>query len=229
MAMPSVTDYQRQRYRSLDQALVHWREQRLLTALLSACQLQGGSLLDVPCGYGRFTALFARLGIQATGADAWYDMVQLARREQAPPAHRRWLQADLAHLPCVDNAFDCVVSLRLFHHHFTQDERRRMVRELGRVARRYVIFSFYHQTSLHAMARHWRGTQGRLNMLSTSQVQALIQASGLQLWRHAALCPLLHAQTFVVLRKPEAAPDKRISSLVSRALPLYDGLPEPVV
>ena len=32
-------DYQQQRYRSLDQAWVNWREQRLLAQLLTQCQL----------------------------------------------------------------------------------------------------------------------------------------------------------------------------------------------
>lgn len=202
MVTSSVSAYKQQRYRSVDQALVHWREQRLLTALLTSCQLQGGSLLDVPCGYGRFTALFARLGIKATGADIWYDMAQLARQHQAPLGRERWLQADIFRLPFVDGAFDGVLSIRLLHHRFTQDERLQIVRELGRVARRYVILSFYHSTALHTLARHWRGTRGRLSMLTTAQFEALVQASGLQLRRQVALCPLVHAQTFAVLQQP---------------------------
>ena len=203
MATSSVQAYKQQRYRSLDQALVDWREQRILTAILTSCQLQGGTLLDVPCGYGRFTALFARLGIKATGADAWYDMAHVARQEQGPPAHTRWLQADLAHLPFADSAFDCALSIRLLHHRFTQDERIQMVRELGRVARRYVVFSFYHHASLHAVTRHWRGTKGRLTMLTAGQFRDLVRASGLQLRQQVALCPLVHAQTFAVLQKRE--------------------------
>ncbi len=206
MAMSSVRAYKQQRYRSLDQALVDWREQRILSALMSSCQLQGGSLLDVPCGYGRFTALFARLGIRATGADAWYDMAQLARQEQQPPAHARWLQADIARLPFGDHAFDCVMSIRLLHHRFTQDERLQMVRELARVARRYVILSVYQRTSLHTMARYWRGTQGRLSMLTRAQLDDLLQRSALQLRHRVSLCPLVHAQTFIVLQKLAASP-----------------------
>ncbi len=36
-------DYQRQRYRSLDQAWVNWREQHLLAQLLTQCQLAKGT------------------------------------------------------------------------------------------------------------------------------------------------------------------------------------------
>src|ERR671924_2360731 len=71
-------DYQQRRYRGLDQAWVNWREQRIMARLLTQCQLAGGTLLDVPCGYGRFAPLFARLGITAVGADMSRDMLHLA-------------------------------------------------------------------------------------------------------------------------------------------------------
>src|SRR5262245_64070180 len=104
-----ASDYQRQRYRSVDQTLVNWREQRIVVALLQSCQLQGGSLLDVPCGYGRFTALFARLGITATGADVSNGMVQLARDNQVPAGRGRWLAADISHLLFAVGFFVCVL------------------------------------------------------------------------------------------------------------------------
>src|SRR5919199_3778349 len=82
-ARNDAQDYQRQRYRSLDQAWVNWREQRLLVQLLTQCQLAKGTVLDVPCGYSRFAPLYARLGITAIGADISYDMAHLAAANQA--------------------------------------------------------------------------------------------------------------------------------------------------
>jgi len=201
MIRENVRDYQRQRYRSLDQALVHWREQRLVEALLMTCQLQGGSLLDVPCGYGRFTALFARLGITATGADVSSDMVRLARENQVPSGSSRWLHADIFALPFADAAFDCALSIRLLHHRFSDDERVRMLRELARVSRRFVLLSFYLSTPLHNLARHWRGTHGRLSMMTAAQFQDLAQQSHLHVLQQRALCRFCHAQTFAVLTK----------------------------
>src|SRR5215831_17190605 len=102
MTRQDVQDYQRQRYRSVDQALVNWREQHIVEALLKSCHLQGGSVLDVPCGYGRFTALFARLGMTVTGADVSDEMVHLARGYQMPSGRGRWCTADICHLPFAD-------------------------------------------------------------------------------------------------------------------------------
>ena len=199
MTRENVGDYQRQRYRSLDQALVNWREQHIVEALLTTCHIQGGTLLDVPCGYGRFTALFARLGIIATGVDVSSDMVRLAREEQVPSGRGRWLHADIFNLPFADATFDCTLSIRLLHHRFSDDERVRMLRELARVSRRFVLLSFYLSTPLHNLARHWRGTRGRLSMMTPVQFHDLVQQSHLRILQQRALCRFGHAQTFAVL------------------------------
>ena len=201
MTRENVRDYQRQRYRSLDQALVNWREQHIVEALLTTCQIQGGTLLDVPCGYGRFTALFARLGIIATGVDVSGDMVRLAREDQVPSGRGRWLHADIFALPFADATFDRTLSIRLLHHRFSNDERVRMLRELARVSRRFVLLSFYLSTPLHNLARHWRGTRGRLSMMTTVQFHNLVQQSHLHILQQRALCRFCHAQTFAVLTK----------------------------
>ena len=201
MTRQDVQDYQRQRYRSVDQALVNWRERHIVEALLKRCQLQGGSVLDVPCGYGRFTALFARLGMTATGADVSDVMVSLARDNQVPSGRGRWLAADICHLPFADGMFDCAFSIRLLHHRYSHDVRVRMLRELARVSRRFVVISFYLATPLHTLARSWRGTRGRLSMMTAAQFHDLAQQSQLHILQQRALCRFCHAQTFAVLAK----------------------------
>ena len=201
MTRQDVQDYQRQRYRSVDQALVNWREQGIVEALLKRCQLQGGSLLDVPCGYGRFTALFARLGMSTTGADVSDAMVYQARDNQVPSGRGRWLAADICHLPFADGVFDCAFSIRLLHHRYSHDVRVCMLRELARVSRRFVLVSFYLSTPLHTLARSWRGTRGRLAMMTAAQFQDLAQQSQLHVLQQRALCRFCHAQTFAVLAK----------------------------
>ena len=201
MTRQDVQDYQRQRYRSVDQALVNWREQRIVEALLQSCQLRGGAVLDVPCGYGRFTALFARLGIAVTGADVSDAMVHQARDNQGAAGRGRWLAADIGHLPFADGMFDCAFSVRLLHHRYSHDVRVRMLRELARVSRRFVLLSVYLATPLHTLARSWRGTRGRLAMMTAAQWQDLAQQSQLRILQQRALYRFCHAQTFAVLAK----------------------------
>jgi SAM-dependent methyltransferase len=194
-------DYQQQRYRSLDQAWVNWREQRLLAQLLTQCQLANGTVLDVPCGYSRFAPMYARLGLTATGADVSYDMVHLAATNYARYGRERWLCADVLALPFADSVFDSVLCIRLLHHRYSDAERQRILGELARVSRRFVIISFYRSTLLHTVARHWRGSRGRLAMMTIPHLRELARASGLQIQRVRSLLRYCHAQTFVVLTK----------------------------
>src|SRR5438067_11302561 len=101
-------DYQQQRYRSLDQAWVNWRERRLLTQLLRQCQLANGTVLDVPCGYSRFAPVYARFGITAIGADVSYDMAHLAAANHTRHGREHWLCANVLALPFPDSLFDGV-------------------------------------------------------------------------------------------------------------------------
>jgi len=198
-------DYQQQRYRSLDQAWVNWREQRLLAHLLTQCQLAKGTVLDVPCGYSRFAPVYARLGITAIGADVSYDMVHLAAANHAQHGQGCWLCADVLALPFLDNVFDGVLCIRLLHHRYSDAERQRILCELARVSRRFVIISFYRSTLLHTVARHWRGARGRLALMTLPHLRELAQASELQIQRIYSLLRFCHAQTFVVLTKTSSA------------------------
>ena len=180
-------DYQQRRYKSLDQAWVNWREQRIVARLLTQCRLASGLLLDVPCGYGRFTPLFAHLGIAAIGADMSRDMLHLAVENHASHGRGRWLCANILDLPFADGTFDGALCIRLLHHRYSDAERQCILRELARVSRRFVLISFYRRTSLHALTRRWPGSRRRLGMMTVPQLQALAQASGLQIQRAYSL------------------------------------------
>jgi ubiquinone/menaquinone biosynthesis C-methylase UbiE len=204
--------YQQRRYRSIDQAWINRREQRIMATLLADCHLADGLLLDVPCGYGRFGPLMANLGITAVGADESHDMIQLVVENHRQHYQGRWLCANIFDLPFADNTFDAVLCIRLFHHRYSTAERQQMLAELARVSCRFVLLSFYRFAPLHVFLRHLRGTRGRLEILSFSRFQNLVQTSGLQILRVHPLLKFCHAQTFVVLKVENALPRARATS-----------------
>lgn len=70
----------------------------------------GARVLDVPCGWGRHSALFAEAGLQAFGADLSTDL--LARAEPAQrPRRAHYAAADVRALPFADASFDAVVNV----------------------------------------------------------------------------------------------------------------------
>ncbi|GIX49699.1 MAG: hypothetical protein KatS3mg131_3910 [Candidatus Tectimicrobiota bacterium] len=198
LTLEQARAYRQRRYRTLDQAWVNWREQRLLAHLLRAWLPPQGPWLDVPCGYGRFAPLLARLGFTAVGADLSLAMLRLAAEAHG---RGRWVQASLLALPFADGAFDGALCVRLLHHRRPDAERQQILQELARVTRRVVLVSFYRYTPLHAATRRWRGGRARQGMLTLARFRALVAASGLELASLHALLRFVHAQTFAVLRK----------------------------
>lgn len=96
---------------------------------------QGARILDVPCGWGRHTWLFAEAGLDAFGADISTDL--LARAEpDTRPRRARYAAADVRALPFADATFDAVVNVFTSLGLFLQDaEDVRALTEARRVLR----------------------------------------------------------------------------------------------
>ena len=92
----------------------------VLTRLLGDAS---GSLLDVGCGTGSYSAALAERGWDVTGVDVSADMLRRARARGV-----RTVQADAGSLPFEDSSFDAAVSV------FTSTD----IDDLGEVAREIV-------------------------------------------------------------------------------------------
>jgi ubiquinone/menaquinone biosynthesis C-methylase UbiE len=86
-----------------------------------------GSLLDVGCGTGSYSAALAELGWEVTGVDVSEDMLERAR---AKGVHA--VRADACSLPFDDSSFDAAVSLWT---HTDVDDFAAALREVVRVLR----------------------------------------------------------------------------------------------
>ncbi len=192
--------------RSWDQAAMNWLEQRALKRILVANGLVGKQLLDVPCGYGRFWPTLDRLDVRLIGIDLDPDQVRKAADHDALNRGSRAVCGDVFQLPFGDDSFDCVVCIRLLHLRFSEAERLAILRELARVSCRFVIISMYEHTGLHALARRFNGTPGRLRLMTSQELRDLVQTSGLRLDSVQPLLPHLHMQTFVTLTKRQSGP-----------------------
>jgi ubiquinone/menaquinone biosynthesis C-methylase UbiE len=111
-----------------------WRWRRLIARLLGDVAPVRGFVLDLPCGTGRLASLFADLAIDGVGADLSTEMLSVARGK----LHARLLVGDAERLPFRDDSFDGIVSLR-FMSHPPAAERARILGEMARVARRFVL------------------------------------------------------------------------------------------
>lgn len=109
---------------------------------------QTREMLDIPCGTGRFVKTFVKLNLNYYGADYSQAMVDLARTRPELPDASCVIQCNISDMPCCDKSFDCVFVARLFHHIGSSNERLKIFRELRRVTREGIAFSFFDSRSL---------------------------------------------------------------------------------
>ncbi len=122
------------------------------------------SVLDLPCGTGRFTGALAREGYEVVGADISREMLLKAAAIDAgttPSAGgvRGYLQANAEHLPLRDDSLDCVVCIR-FMMHVDSATRVRMLREFRRVSRRWLVVDYRHKYTFRYLLTHTFGKLG---------------------------------------------------------------------
>jgi len=135
------------------------REYQILRRLL-AKQGRCQNMLEIPCGGGRISSQLAN----AT------DLL---------------IQADIGlasgfRIPIRDAGVDAAVCIRLSHHLTTMEQRESLLVELLRVARRYVIMTFFDYHSIKNILRRLRNSKPKLTM-TISQISSVAAANGARL------------------------------------------------
>jgi ubiquinone/menaquinone biosynthesis C-methylase UbiE len=142
-----AADYDEHRFRTPKRQR---RNARKWAAIQKALALANGvrTIVDLPCGTGRFTGHLARAGYEVVGSDISAEMMgQAAKLPSVQHANiRGYVRADAEKLPFKSKSTDCLMSIR-FLFHVDPETRRRMLREFGRVSRRWVIADYRHKYS----------------------------------------------------------------------------------
>jgi SAM-dependent methyltransferase len=197
-----VAKYEKRRYGAPDQKLVDRREQAMVDEIIRTLELTKGRVLDAPCGYGRFSTLFAERGARIICADVSTAMVARTRERISGEGLRgMYAVMDIRHLPFKANSVEATFTMRLFHHGFARDEMGVILKELARVARRWVILSYYRYHPLHALFRRLKGFSSRIKMMTDEEFLSEVSGTPLTVRSRRMVMPILHAQTVVVLEK----------------------------
>lgn len=179
--------YRRERFKRLTTR----RESRILRRLLGL-EPRSSTLLDLPCGGGRLSAQIAPAADLLVEADIALGQVLYGRQNVVDGVPRFWMTASAFHIPLQDASIDGAVCIRLCHHLPTEEERERLVRELLRVTRRFVIMTFFDYSSPKNILRRARRAFGiddkrPKNAMTVARVAALAREGGAEL----VACPYL--------------------------------------
>jgi len=153
--------------------------------ILEAIALTGGvrTILDLPCGAGRFTGRLAECGFDVIGADISMEMMEVARTGIGNmDGVDGYVRADAEHLPFADDSVDCVLSIRFFLH-IDAETRTNILREMGRVSRRWLIIDYRHKYNyryaMWRLRRSLRLTDAPHDRVSRAQLEREFGDAGL--------------------------------------------------
>lgn len=202
-------------------------EQRMAARALD---LAGGpkSVLDLPCGAGRFWELLARVPDRnLIAADYSQDMINTALSLQPPRVAGRFkaFQTSAFEIRLADAAVDCIFCMRLLHHIERKEDRAKILREFHRVSRDTVCVSLWVDGNIHAWrrglrrSRQIRPDQTRF-LFNRSQIESEFLECGFNIKGSVALLPGLSMwRTYVLKRRcdqegfdDQARPDRRRGS-----------------
>lgn len=194
--MSKVKDYEKRRYRGLDQRIIHFQEQSIIKDFIRKRAQQGDTVLDLPVGYGRFVPRLLEEGFRIKGVDANENMLQRVHDDFSGQIELRKGMADA--IPFQDNSFDGFVSVRLFQHIHDHEERRRIFAETKRVTSRWGIITLYTPSLCHKVFRRVRKGK-RLTMVTLELARHELQEAGWKILSWKSIFPGVHCQTVMLL------------------------------
>lgn len=179
------------------------KEYRLLRQLL-ASQDRCRTLLDLPCGGGRLSPEMEDFTDFLVEADVGLGQLQHLRLHSEAKTPRALMTASAFHIPFKDNSVDAVVCCRLCHHLPHAEQRERLIDELLRVARRFVIMTFFDHHSLKNLLRRARNqlrAQPPKRTMTIDQVARRANKNGAELVAYPSLFYLFSGHRYALMVK----------------------------
>jgi len=178
------------------------RKWRAILKLLAPHDIR--TVIDVPCGNGRFTARLLGHGLRVVNADISLPMLKQAA---LPGAH--CVRADADRLPFRDAAADLVLSIRFLMHVHTE-RRVDVLRELARVSNRFVLLDVRHH---YAVGYWWKWARRRVGLrvklpefrYSLGRLRSELDAAGLRVAGRVWIAPGFSEKLLVLCERNDPA------------------------
>jgi len=194
----------------LSERINNRHEQRLLQRLIGriSSETPFETVLDLPCGYGRLMPLLRRHARHVVEGDWSLPLLKIARGNQRADTTVReadgYVRATALAMPFANQAFDLVLSVRLCHHIREHAERLTYVRELLRISRRWVVFTYFDYHSLKNQLREVRrklfGKRPKWT-LRASEIEKIADEMGFEVVYSIPLSRLFSGHRYVALRR----------------------------
>jgi len=188
-------------HESLSRRLSNWREQRLARQCLEDAG-NPDTVLDLPCGAGRFWPMLAEnIHRQIYAADNSGDMLQVALAHQPEHLAERVIpfRTSAFAIDMPDASVDNIFCMRLLHHVASPEHRLAILREFHRVTRDTVVVSLW----VDGNYKSWRrkkleAKRGKLSGDHANQNRFIVARKEIESEFHAADFEIINHRDFLM-------------------------------
>lgn len=173
------------------------------------------SVLDVPCGTGRFFEVFCGARRYAM-LDYNEAMLTVIRDRFRGRRELELVQGDIVNMSFEDGAFDLAFCMRLLHHIGDESICRQIMAELARVSRRYVGVSVYDKHTFRYFKRVALGRRPSGNSVVLGQFVAMAGQLGLRLVRKMPRFSWIEQQRMLLFEKLDSTGTRRSQGQISK-------------
>ncbi len=204
------SEYYYQKHRlGIEPRLSHWRDVQLAR---KALKIAGNpeTVLDLPCGAGRFWPVLAEHPTRKVfAADNSKDMIAVALENCPKKIVSRFsgFQTSAFDINMPDESVDCIFSMRLMHHIGKSEHRISMLNEFHRVSRDTLIISLWVDGNYKAYKRkkseqrHPRGPNQNRFVIPAKQIEKEFAQSGFDVLDFLDFIPYYAMWRVYILRK----------------------------
>jgi ubiquinone/menaquinone biosynthesis C-methylase UbiE len=177
--------YEKTRFQGIYGRFRNWNTKRIISKLI---RLTGGKgiALDVPCGTGRLSHLILTNGYKWIGGDISLEMMAESRKRMGGFEDSFWnIRLDVEAMAFKDNSIDCIFSIR-FIYHIPVEIRHRMLQEMRRVTKKWLIIDYNYPNRFKKMARgigSLFGERPTKRRISLQEISRELRENGLNIYK----------------------------------------------
>jgi len=215
--------YDRRRFFGPIGRYVDKQEKKIVKELVLSVE-EAATVLDIPCGTGRFFEVLRATGRMLVGADVSKSMLSVAGQrfssylEQERPS---LVVCVIEHLPFRDEVFRCVTSVRL-HGHLPPAAKKLAIDEMNRVSNGFIVLSFYNLLSVMGILDKVTSIiSNRPNESfpeTPSSIKRNFWARGAKVKSFRAILPFISVTSFVLAEKTRRPVDADPKSVLGTSM-----------
>ena len=160
------------------------------------------TIVDIPCGGGRLAPPLAKKTKLLLEMDASVEQVKLALASDKHRTPMLGASASAMALPFKDNSVDGLLNARLSHHIPAIEERAKLLDELLRVCKHFLIFSFADRMSTNNFYRRIRFKKPNPASMHVREIEAAAARNNAVVEKIVTVYKLGSRHRFALLVKP---------------------------